>query len=107
MLTARGRVTGGVGGAVIVTVALADFVVSVKDVAAIVTVLPAGSVAGAVYVVVPPVPLVTDGLKEPHAVEPHVAVQMTPEPTGSFEACADSKTGVFASSELGGVVGKN
>ncbi len=90
----------------IVIAALADFVVSVKEVAAIVTVLPAGSVAGAVYVVVPPAPLVTDGLNEPQAGEPHVAVQMTPEPTGSFETCADNAFVVLTSSEMGGVTKK-
>jgi hypothetical protein len=42
--------TGG-GGAVIVSVALADLVVSVSEVAVIVTVPPAGTTEGAVYVV--------------------------------------------------------
>ena len=47
MLTVTG---GGADGVVIVSVALADLLVSINDVAVIVTVLPTGTTEGAVYV---------------------------------------------------------
>jgi hypothetical protein len=74
---------GGGGGPVTVIVALADFVVSVSEVAVIVTAPPAGMAAGAVYTVFAPDAVVV-GLNEPHAPEPQVAIQATPAPTGSL-----------------------
>lgn len=104
MLREIGRDAGGTGDGVIVTVALADFVVSVNDVATIVTVSPVGTAEGAVYVVVPPTPLVVCGLNEPQEDKLHVAVQITPSPIGSFVTSAARLSVLFVSSELGGVV---
>ena len=63
---------GGEDGVVIVRVTLADLLVSVTDVATIVTVLPAGTTEGAVYTDWPDVD--TAGLNDPQAIDPQVAV---------------------------------
>ncbi len=52
----------------------------------------------------PPNLLTVDGSNDPQDSEPQVAVQIMPEPIGSFETCAETNWVVFASSELGGVV---
>jgi hypothetical protein len=78
--------TGG-GGAVSVSVALMDLVVSVSEVAAIVTVPSVGTAEGAVYVVTP-VESVCAGLNVPQALDLQVAVQMTPAPNGSLVTTA-------------------
>ena len=57
--------------------ALTDLVESVMEVAVIVTVLPTGTTAGAVYVVVAPLPVCVD-VKTPQALEPQATVQFTP-----------------------------
>jgi hypothetical protein len=81
--------TGG-GSAVIVSVAVADLVVSVSEVAAIVTVPPVGTAVGAVYVVEAAESVVDNaGLNDPQAlVGPQVAVQITPAPNGSLVTVA-------------------
>lgn len=100
-------VTGtGAGGAVIVSVTLADLVVSVSDVAVIVTVPPVGTMEGAVNVV----PNVcwpdevaggVTGLNEPQTLEPQAAVKITPELVGSLVTWALTESAVFTSNELG------
>ena len=92
-------------------VALADLVVSVKEVAVIVTVPPAGTVVGAVYVVptVNAVPVLlpeptgaTTGLKEPHTLPLQLAVQMTPALAASFATRATRPVLIpLTTSELG------
>jgi ABC-type multidrug transport system permease subunit len=89
-----------VGGA-IVTIALADLVVSVNEVAEIVTVPPTGTMEGAVYAVEICDELVV-GLNEPHAVEPQAAVQITPAPVGSLVTRAWRSMVVLGCTELGG-----
>lgn len=65
----------------IVSVALANLVVSVSEVAVIVTLPLAGTTEGAVYVVNSP----WGRLNDPHApVDPHEAVQITPALNGSL-----------------------
>jgi hypothetical protein len=64
---------------VICTVELTDFVVSVSDVPVMVTLPPAGTAEGAVYVVIAPI----TGLNEPQFVEPQVTDQYTPLLAGS------------------------
>jgi hypothetical protein len=85
-------VTGtGRAGLTMVTIALADRVVSVNDVTVIVTVLPTGISAGAIYVVANLlliVPAAIAGLNVPQALDPHVAVQATPPPAVSLVSCA-------------------
>ena len=61
---------------VIAIVAETDFVASVTEVAVTVTVVPGGTVSGAVYVVATSLPVIV-GFNEPHAVPPHVTVQVT------------------------------
>ena len=63
---------GGADGVVIVRVARADLLVSVTDVAVIVTVLPAGTTVGAEYIV-DAVDCARMGLNDPHAFDPQVA----------------------------------
>src|SRR5271165_6918046 len=69
-------------GGVIDTVWLFDFVVSVTDVAVIVTLPPVGTVAGAVYTVVVPL-AVLDRLNNPHE-PPGMQLQVTPAFAESF-----------------------
>jgi hypothetical protein len=75
-----------VGGWVMAIVALADFVVSVAEVPVRVTVPPAGTTEGAVYTDwYKDVKLVGDGgLKDPQALDAHVAVKITPPEPLSF-----------------------
>jgi len=88
---------------VIATVALTDLVVSVSEVAVIVTVPPVGTEAGAVYVVLTGAEptLVIVGLNDPQAVDPQVAVQIMPPLTGSFVTEAKRPAVVLISIELG------
>ena len=79
---------GGGGGPVMVTVALTDLVVSVAEVAIIVTVLPLGTTDGAVYVVRWLPERVVAGLNDPQAAPPQVAVHITPATFGSFVTVA-------------------
>lgn len=74
--------TGG-GGAVIVSGVLMDLVVSVSEVAVIVTVPPIGTMEGAAYVVASNVGVVS-GLNVPQTLDPHETVQITPEFNGSL-----------------------
>jgi hypothetical protein len=68
---------GGGGVVVIVMTAATDLVESCTEVAVTVTVPPAGTVEGAVYVVDVPLPVVVV-LNEPHALEvPQVTDQVT------------------------------
>ena len=68
------------GGCVIKIVALADFVVSVAEVPVKVTVPFAGLIDGAVYTdeYKDPELVGEGGLNDPQALDPHVAVRMTP-----------------------------
>jgi hypothetical protein len=68
-------------------VVLADLVKSATEVAVIVTVPPEGDVVGAVYAV-DTVLCVCVGLKDPHELEPQVAVQLTPSVLTSLVAAA-------------------
>ena len=61
----------------------ADFVLSVTEVAVMVTVFPVGTDAGAVKTVAAPL-AVCAGLNDPHAVLPHVTVHRTPAFALSF-----------------------
>jgi len=61
-----------------VIVAVADFVLSVTELAVTVTVLPVGTLLGAVYVVVAELPGEVAGLKLPQAELPQATVQVTP-----------------------------
>jgi hypothetical protein len=97
---------GGGGGPVIVTVALIDFVVSVTEVAVIVTVLPLGTTEGAVYVV-RLLERVVAGLNDPQAAAPQVAVHITPATFGSFVATAPRLVVVLTCKELGGMAKKD
>ncbi len=105
MLTAIGSGGGGGGGGpVIAIVPVTDLVVSVNEVAVTVTAPSLGIVAGAVYVVTlgaPKLSSVIDGLNDPHAVAPHVTVQITPAPTGSLVGVAERRAVVLTSTELG------
>jgi hypothetical protein len=97
--------TGG-GGAVIVSVTLADLVVSVSDVAVIVTMPPVGTMEGAVYVVLnvcwlEEVAGGVTGLNEPQTLEPQDAVKITPELVGSLVTWALTESVVFTCNELG------
>jgi hypothetical protein len=74
--------TGG-GGVVIVSVTLTNLVVSVSEVAVMVTLPPDGTTEGAVYVV-SPCDAVEVALNEPQILDPQVAVQNTPAATGSL-----------------------
>jgi hypothetical protein len=86
---------------VIVSVALADLVVSVSEVAAIVTVPPVGTAVGAVYVVkTVPDPGDTFGLNEPQTFDPQAAVQTTPASNGSLLTWAFRVSVVSISMEL-------
>ena len=76
---------GGEDGVVIVIVALADLVVSVNDVATIVTVLPTGTTEGAVYT---DEPVDIAGLNDPQALDPQVTVKATPAFKGSLTTTA-------------------
>jgi hypothetical protein len=76
---------GGEDGVVIVIVALADLVVSVNDVAIIVTVLPTGTTEGAVYT---DEPVDIAGLNDPQALDPQVTVKATPAFKGSLTTTA-------------------
>lgn len=84
-----------------VIVALADFVVSVSEVAVIVTMPLFGTDAGAVYVVPAGDPVELVGLNEPHTPEPQAAVQITPFPIGSFVTLAVSNCVLLTCNELG------
>ncbi len=76
---------GGEDGVVIVIVTLADLLVSVNDVAVIVTVFPAGTAEGAVYVESPIGPNANiAGANDPQALDPQVAVKATPAFKGSL-----------------------
>lgn len=99
---------GGGGGPVIVNVAFIDFVVSVSEVALMVTVPPVGTVAGAVYVVgTSPLASVVVELNDPHSGDPQLAVQISPVPRGSFVAIAARSAVVLTASEVGGNLLKN
>jgi hypothetical protein len=73
-------------GGVIDTVWLLNFVLSVTDVAVIVTLPPAGIVAGAVYTVLVPL-AVLDRLNNPHPLG--MQLQVTPAPAESFVTTAE------------------
>jgi hypothetical protein len=91
-----------IGGAVIVTLAVAFLVMSLTDVAVIVTLAPAGTAAGAVYVVAAP-EAVWAGVNDPQAalgVQPHV----TPLFAESLETVAATLAVVPVCMEAGGAV---
>jgi len=75
------------GWPVIVIAAEADFVLSVTEVAVIVTVFPVGVVAGAVYVVAAPLAVEVE-VNVPQAALPHVTVHFTPAFALSFATLA-------------------
>lgn len=66
---------------------LTDFVPSATEIAVIVTLPPAGTVVGAVYVVIPPL-AVDGGLNEPHASD-GAQLQFTPFADASLATAAD------------------
>ena len=78
-------------------------VVSVSEVAVMVTVPPVGTEAGAVYVVLTGAEptLVVSGLNDPQAADPQVAVQMMPPLMGSFWTEAKRPVVVLISIEPG------
>jgi type IV secretory pathway protease TraF len=85
-----------------VSVTLADFVVSVTEVAVMVTVLPAGTAEGAVY------EAMYSGAFEasiepnvPQAEEPHVAVKVAPALRGSLRTLYIRVTGSLIDSVFG------
>ncbi len=87
--------------AVMVTVADADLVGSVTEVAVSSTVLPGGIVDGAVYVVTASFAVVA-GLKEPHSDPPQVTVHFTwGLAEVSFVIIAFKVTAEFTSSDAG------
>jgi hypothetical protein len=90
---------GGKTGVVIVTVALADLLVSVNDVAVIVTVLPGGTTDGDVYMESPVADVA--GLKDPQELDPQVAEKATPAFNGSLVTCVTNCSGVFTKSVAG------
>lgn len=94
----------GGGGAVIVTCAVAFFVVSVTDVAVSVTVPPVGTALGAVYTVLLPLG-VEVGLKVPHALA-GVQLQFTPALALSFVTVTDTPTLLPAAIVEGGAAKK-
>ena len=87
--------------ALIVIVALADFVLSVTDVAVTVTEPPVGAVAGAVYVVAAPL-AVAAGLNDPQEFA-GVQVQLTPPFDESFDTVAVSDAVAPAVTDVGGL----
>src|ERR1700721_1873809 len=89
------------GSGVIVTVAETSGDGASAAVAVIVTVFPAGTLAGASYVV--DVPLaVCDAVNEPQApAEPQVTVQFTPPLPGSFETVTLTLCVPLATNEVG------
>lgn len=93
---------GGEDGVVIVSVALADLLVSVNDVAVMVTVFPVGTMEGAVYVDITEEPGgETAGLNDPQALDPQVAVKTTPAFNGSLVTWTLSCNVALTSRELG------
>jgi len=100
---------GGGGSGVIVIVACTDFVVSVSEVAVMITVPPDGTVEGAVYIVAVELKAapVMAGLNEPQAFTPQLAVQITPAFATSFVVCALKAVFPLTASELGGTGGPN
>jgi hypothetical protein len=103
-------VTGGgvvivipTGGGVIVTVSFAVLILSVTEVAVIVTLLPIGIVAGAVYKVA--APLAVDATLNVPQAAAGVQLQFTEGLAGSFTVVAAIDTAVLIGNELGaGVV---
>jgi hypothetical protein len=88
----------------IVIVAETDLVVSATEVAVIVTVPPAGTVKGAVYVVDVPLPVVAV-LNEPHALAvPQVTDQVTLTLDELLVTAAESCVDLPAVSDVGGAV---
>jgi len=80
----------------------ADLVGSVTDVAVTLTLPPAGTVAGAVYVVATPFGVLV-GLNEPHVVVPHVTVHVTSElAETSFAIVATRESCAFTCTDAGG-----
>jgi hypothetical protein len=95
-------ITGtGTGGVVIVSVALTDFVVSASDVAVIVTVPPAGTTDGAVYLLAREPVIGMTGLNAPQALEAQVAVKITPAFVVSLLTWAVTPSVVFSCKEFG------
>ena len=90
-----------IGGGVIVIVADTVFVLSESDVAVTVTVLDAGTVAGAVYVTAAPLAVVA-GLKLPHCGLPQATDQLTPPFLLSLVTTAVKLALVLASSDEAG-----
>jgi hypothetical protein len=87
--------------AVIVIVAVADFVLSVTDVAVTVTVFPVGTAVGATKIVAAPL-AVCAGLNEPHVEPPHVTVHFTPPLALSFATFAIMLVVTLTASDVGG-----
>ncbi|MGA8938365.1 MAG: hypothetical protein WB439_04295 [Acidobacteriaceae bacterium] len=95
---------GGGGVVVIVMTAATDLVESCTEVAVIVTVAPAGTVEGAVYVVDVPLPVVAV-LNDPHALEvPQVTDQVTLALDELLVTTAESCVDVPVDSDVGGAV---
>jgi hypothetical protein len=95
---------GGGGVVVIVMTAATDLVGSCTEVAVIVTVPPAGTVEGAVYVVDVPLPVVAV-LNEPHAFEvPQVTDQVTLALDELLVTAAESCVELPVDSDVGGAV---
>src|ERR1022692_2718128 len=69
-------------------------------VAVIVTVFPAGTLAGALYVVETPL-AVCAAVNEPQAAEPQVTVQLTPPLPVSFDTVALTLTALPVTAETG------
>ena len=92
---------------VIVTVAITDFVLSAVDVAVIVTVLPDGSVAGAVKTIGLPLTVcagVRLNVPQPGAATAQVTVQSTPLPMLSFVTVAITVAVPLTGIALGGAM---
>jgi hypothetical protein len=95
---------GGGSVVVIVMTAATDLVGSCTEVAVIVTVPPAGTVEGAVYVVDVPLPVVAV-LNEPHAFEvPQVTDQVTLALDELLVTAAESCVELPVDSDVGGAV---
>src|SRR5271156_5385658 len=91
------------GAATMVMVAVADFVLSVTDVAFTMTELPVGIAAGAVKEVVGLLPGVVVGLKVPQAALPQVTDHVTPAAAASSLTTAVRFAGVLTTRFAGGL----
>lgn len=89
--------------AVMVIETEADLVVSVAEIAVMVTVFPVGTAFGAVNVVFEVLPVELVGFTAPHAVPPQCTLQVTPAPLLSFATTAVRVTVTPTATEDGGL----